>query len=206
MYRAPRALAFISLIAALLCAPSFAYAEEAAPAAAPTAAPAPAVAAPTTPTAPTAEAPKVETPAVPAAPVADAPKAEAPAVMAVPSAEAPKEKAAKPVDEKRIGKMRERWRKMTPEKRDEIRKKADRRLNERYERLKPAEQTQVNNVVSDIEKLSKEQRSIVLAKVRQKAFKDNQQRKMMRDLDKATKKQGKSESIEPAPLAEPAAH
>lgn len=199
MYRAPRALAFLLLITALLCVPAFA--EEAAPATA-----APAAAAPTAPAAPAAEAPKIETPAASTAPAVDAPKAEAPAVMAVPAAEAPKEKAAKPVDEKRIGKMRERWRKMTPEKRDEIRKKADRRLNERYERLKPAEQTQVNNVVSDIEKLSKEQRSIVLAKVRQKAYKDNQQRKMMRDLDKATKKQGKSDAVESAPLAEPAAH
>lgn len=144
------------------------WAETAAPAAAP-AAPAPA-----------AEAPKVEAPKV------ETPKAETPA--AAPAAEEQKADAnGKQYDQKRVSKMRERWRKMTPEQRDEMRKKAERRLGERYDRLKSTEQDNIKNIMSEIDKLSKEQRSILMAKIRQKAYKDRQQRKMMKDIENVSK-------------------
>jgi hypothetical protein len=141
------------------------------------------------PAAPVVAAPAVTAPAV-AAPVAEAPKVEAPKVETpkTETAEKTGEKTTKPVDEKRVGKMRERWKKMTPEQRDEMRKKAERRLGERYDRLKSNEQTTINGIMSEIEKLNKEQRSILMAKIRQKASNERKQRKLMKEAEAMGKK------------------
>lgn len=164
---------------ALLAVPAFAETPAAATPAAPEPhAAAPAVAAP--------EAPKVE-----------APKAEAPAAEA-PKAEA-KTEAAKPA-EKSVGKMRDRWKKMTPEQKEEMRKKAESRLSERYDRLKTAEQETIKNIMAEISKLNKEQRSILMAKIRQQASKDRAARKAMKALENSKGENGKKEA---APAADP---
>ncbi len=105
--------------------------------------------------------------------------------------------------EARVGKMRGRWSKMTPEQREEMRKKATRRLEERYERLSPQEQAQINGISAQIDKLSKEQRSIMLARIHQKAYQERQQKKLMKEQeDKAAEKPA---AAAPAPAAAPAA-
>ncbi|NDE91022.1 MAG: hypothetical protein EB059_07810 [Alphaproteobacteria bacterium] len=165
---------------ALLAAPAFAETHAAPPVAEPAhAAPAtPPVAAPIT---PAPEAPKV-----------DAPKVEAPHAE-TPKAEHAKTETAKP-EEKQTGKMRDRWKKMTPEQREEMRKKAENRLGERYDRLKTAQQENIKGILANINKLDKEERSILMARIRQQAHKDRVQRKAMKEMEKA-----KSE----APAADP---
>jgi 2-oxoglutarate dehydrogenase E2 component (dihydrolipoamide succinyltransferase) len=106
--------------------------------------------------------------------------------------------AAPAIDEKRMSKMRERWRKLSPEQREEMRKKAERRLQERFERLKPAEQQQISTLTAEIDKLTREQRSILTARLRQKSYKETQQRRLMKDLEKAG---GDSSAPAPAPAA-----
>jgi hypothetical protein len=145
------------IAAALVFMAMPAFAEEKA-AAAPAPEPAPAAA----PTPTSAPAPKAETPAAPAA--------AAPAAVSDPGA-----------SEARVSKMRDRWRKMTPKQKEEMRQKADRRLQERYERLSPQEQAQINTLIAEAEKLNKEQRSIFLAQIHEKAYKERQQKKLMKD-------------------------
>lgn len=113
------------------------------------------------------------------------PAAPAPAVATPEPAKAEPEKteAAKPVGEKPMGKMRDRWKKMTPEQRDEMRKKAETRLGERYDRLKTAEQETIKNIMAEITKLNKEERSVLMAKIRQQASKERAQRKAMKDME-----------------------
>lgn len=127
--------------------------------------------------APAASAPAVAHEAAPAVTAPEAPKAEAPKV------EPAKTEAAKPVGEKQVGKMRDRWKKMTPEQRNEMRKKAETRLGERYDRLKTAEQETIKNIMGEISKLNKEQRSILMAKIKQQASKERAQRKVMKDME-----------------------
>lgn len=128
---------------------------------------------------PPATAPAVAHEAAPA-PAAVAP--EAPKAEPV-KTEAPKPSAAKPAGEKPVGKMRDRWKKMTPEQKEEMRKKAENRLNDRYDRLKTAEQETIKNILAQITKLSKEERSILMARIRQQATKDRAQRKVMKDME-----------------------
>lgn len=118
--------------------------------------------------------------------------AEAPAVPAKGGDDAP---AAAQLDEKREGKMRDRWRKMTPEQRDEMRQKADRRLQERFDRLSPQEQEQITAILASMDKLPKEQRSILNAKIAQKKYRDRQQRKLMDDLKKSQKGEAVMEKV-----------
>lgn len=117
-----------------------------------------------------------------------APAPAAPAVDAVKNAVAGAVEANTAPDDKRMGQMRERWRKMTPEQRDDMRKKSERRLQERYDRLKPEQQNKINGIIGDLDKLTKEEKSILMAKVRQKSYKERQQRKLLKELDN----QGKS--------------
>ncbi len=105
-----------------------------------------------------------------------------------------------PASEARIGKMRDRWRKMTPEQREDMRKKASRRLQERYERLSPQEQTQLNNIESEIAKLSREQRSVLMARVHKKSYDERQQRKAMKEQEAKGAAAGS-----PPPVATPGA-
>src|SRR5262245_47160947 len=91
-------------------------------------------------------------PPVHAQQAAPAQQAAAPAAAADPGA-----------SEAQISKMRERWRKMPAQQREEMRQKAERRLKERYERLSPQEQAQINTLHDEIAKLNKEQRSIFRA-------------------------------------------
>jgi hypothetical protein len=119
-------------------------------------------------------------------PAAAPAQAAEPAAAPAPKAAAPATPAAAAVadpgaSEARVSKMRDRWRKMTPKQKDDMRQKADRRLQERYERLSPQEQAQVNSIVTEVGKLNKEQRSIFLAKVHESAFKERQQKKLMKD-------------------------
>lgn len=145
-------------------------------------------------------------PAPAAPPAAESPKAE------VPKADALKAELGKtdaPPDEKRVGQMRERWRKMTPEQREEMRKKAERRLQERYDRLKPDQQGKVNMILADVDKLSREEKSILMAKIRQKAHKERLQRKMLKDMEKGeSKKEGEASPVAASSPAAPekAAH
>jgi hypothetical protein len=136
-----------------------------------------------------AQAPAVETPKA-EMPKAEIPKAEAPKVEA-PKVEPAMTETAKPaadkVDDKQTGKMRARYKKMTPEQREELRKKAEGRLGERYDRLKTAEQENIKSILADIAKLNKEQRSILMAKIRQQAHKDRLQRKAMKDMETGKK-------------------
>ena len=146
-----------------------------------------------------AQAPAVETPKA-EAPKAEAPKAEAPK-MEEPKAETAKpaaEKSAEKTDDKQTGKMRARYKKMTPEQREELRKKAENRLGERYDRLKTAEQENIKTILAEIGKLNKEQRSILMAKIRQQAHKDRMQRKAMKDME-GNKKPAPERAVERAP-------
>ncbi len=144
--------------------------------------PSPAVAEPAVATPAIAE-PTVAAPADPVAPTEPkAPEIKVPEAKGAP-AKAPDLKASKEIDEKREGKMRDRWRKMTPEQRDEMRQKAERRLQERFERLSQQEQGQVNNILAEMDKLSKEQRSVLMAMVHQKSYKSGQQKKKMEELN-----------------------
>ncbi|MBY0428168.1 MAG: DUF3106 domain-containing protein, partial [Alphaproteobacteria bacterium] len=119
-----------------------------------------------------------------AAPAAPAPAVAAPeAPKAEPAKTEPTKEAEKPAGEKPMGKMRDRWKKMTPEQRAEMRKKAETRLGERYDRLKTAEQETIKNIMAEIGKLSKEQRSILMAKIRQQASKERMQRKAMKEME-----------------------
>ncbi len=142
-----------------------------------------------------------------AMPAAAETPAAAPATKAAPAAKAPAGNVTD-LDDKRMGKMRDRWRKMTPEQRDEMRQKAERRLQERYERLSAGEQGAVNSIMADMDKLSKEQRSILMAKVRQKSYKEHIQRKLMKEMedkapaakmDAAPKTEAAPAAAEPAP-------
>lgn len=161
---------------------------------------APAVATPSAAPAPTAPEPHAAAPAVtaPEAPKVEAPKAEAPAVEA-PKAEPVKTESAKPT-EKSVGKMRDRWKKMTPEQKEEMKKKAEGRLGERYDRLKTAEQETIKNIMAEISKLNKEQRSILMAKIRQQASKDRAARKAMKAMENS---KGENSKKEAAPAADP---
>lgn len=124
--------------------------------------------------------------------------AEAPAAPAKGGDDTP---AATQLDEKREGKMRDRWRKMTPEQRDEMRQKADRRLQERFDLLSQPEQEQINAIIGDMDKLSKEQRSILNAKIAQKKYRDRQKRKLMDDLKQSQKGAGDAASAPTKPAA-----
>ncbi len=161
---------------------------------------APAVATPSAAPAPTAPEPHAAVPTVatPEAPKVEAPAAE-PAKVETPKAEPAKTVTAKPT-EKSVGKMRDRWKKMTPEQKEEMKKKAEGRLGERYDRLKTAEQDTIKNIMAEISKLNKEQRSILMAKIRQQASKDRAARKAMKTMESSKK--------EAAPIADPnaAAH
>lgn len=153
--------------------------------------------------APHAAAPHAAAPAPAAAPVAapaahEEPKAE-PVKTEEPKAEAAKPAPEKQVGEKQVGKMRDRWKKMTPEQRNEMRKKAEARLGERYERLKTSEQDTIKNIMAEISKLSKEERSILMAKIKQQASKERAQRKLMKEMENNKKEAPAKE----APAADP---
>jgi hypothetical protein len=126
--------------------------------------------------------------------------AETPAAAPAPSA-----KATVSTDDKREGKMRDRWRKMTPEQREEMRKKAERRLQERYERLSQTEQGSVNTIMAEMEKLSKDQRSVLMARIRQKAHKDRLQRKVMKEMEKKATPAVVIPAVAPPTVATPTA-
>lgn len=135
----------------------------------------------------------------PEAPKAEPAKTETPAAEPA-KAEPAKTESSKSSGEKATGKMRDRWKKMTPEQREEMRKKAEGRLGERFERLKTAEQEAIKTIMTEINKLNKEQRSILMAKIRQQAHNDRVQRKAMKDMEK-----NKKESPAADPNAAPAA-
>ncbi len=136
----------------------------AAPAPAPTATPAPAEA--PAPVAAAPEVPKVETPKVEPA-----------------KSEPAKTESAKPANDKSAEKRTTRWKKMTPQQKEELRKKAENRLSERYDRLKTVEQETIKNIMAEISKLNKEERSILMAKIKQQASKERAQRKTMKDME-----------------------
>jgi hypothetical protein len=108
-------------------------------------------------------------PVGPSEPQAAAPQAAAPAAVADPGA-----------SEARRSKMRGRWTKMTPQQREEMRQKAARRLQERYERLSPQEQAQINTIFAEVGKLNKEQRSVYLAQLHEQEYKQREQKKLMK--------------------------
>jgi pyruvate dehydrogenase E2 component (dihydrolipoamide acetyltransferase) len=128
------------------------------------------------------------------------PLAAQPAVETPSAAPAKPAAAAKPVDDKRKGQIRDRWSKLSPEKKDEIRKKAEQRLDERYGKLQPAEQKKIEDLLGEVEKLSKEERSVFLAKLRQKSSKAFQQKKKMKELETTAKEA----PAEKAPAEKPA--
>ena len=142
---------------------------------------------------------EVQTPAAPA-PVAEAP--EAPKVetpkMEAPKAEPSKMEVAKPADkaadDKSAAKRRDRYKKMSPEQKDEMRKKAEHRMGERFDRLKTAEQESIKNILAEINKLSKEQRSILNAKIKQQSRTQAMQRKAMKDMEKNKTETNKKEA------------
>jgi hypothetical protein len=110
-----------------------------------------------------------------------------------------------PPSENRVARMRDRWRKMTPEQREEMKTKAARRLQERYERLSPQEQTQVTGIMDQIGKLSREQRSILLARVHQKAAQERTQRRLIKEQEaKPDAMPAATPASAPAPAAPPA--
>ncbi len=117
----------------------------------------------------------------------DGPQVSVTASEKTPPAKAGKAKQGLKADEKgavsetRIKRMRSRWRKMTPEQRAEMRQKAARRLKERFERLSPQEQNQITGIMAQVEKMNREQRSILLAKINQKAYKERQRKRLMKE-------------------------
>lgn len=131
------------------------------------------------------------------------PAKAAPVAPAASTAKPDDMKAATDVDEKREGKMRDRWRKMTPEQRDEMRQKAERRLQERFERLTQQEQTQITGIMAEMDKLGKEQRSVLMARIHEKAYKDRQQRKLMEEVEKQKPAPATPEAAAPEAPATP---
>lgn len=96
------------------------------------------------------------------------------------------EEAASPASEaedKDLAVMRDRWRKMTADQREEMRKKAERRLQEHFDKLSPEEQQQISAILTAMEKLSPEQKSLLKARMRQRFYQEhldqeNQARKL----------------------------
>ena len=148
---------------------------------------------------------EVQTPAAPA-PVAEAPKVEAPK-MEAPKVGPSKMEMAKPADkaadDKSANKRRDRYKKMSPEQKEEMRKKAELRMGERFDRLKTAEQESIKNILAEISKLSKEQRSILNAKIKQQSRSDRMQRKVMKDMENNKTGTNKKEVPATNPAADP---
>jgi hypothetical protein len=124
--------------------------------------------------------------------------AETPAPAAAPAAAMPAVAGNDDLgpSEARTAKMRARYNKIPPEQKEEIRKKAERRMQERFERLSPQQQQQVVGLQEQVAKLDKEERSIFLARIHQKAYLERQQKKAMKE------QQGKATT--PVPTATPA--